>query len=96
MFSAEGLTLTAAEETADQLDTTVACRIRPPAQIAKGFGLSVTTGQRWIAIAERRDSGAGPAAVEVRELGRCNRLLEQENGILRRAAAYLAIHINPK
>jgi transposase-like protein len=32
----------------------------PLAQIAKDFGLSVTTLKRWIAIAERKESGAGP------------------------------------
>lgn len=31
----------------------------PLAQIAKDFWLSVTTLKRWIAIAERKDSGAG-------------------------------------
>jgi transposase len=36
----------------------------PLAQIAKDFGLSVTTLKRWIAIAERKESGAGPAAAE--------------------------------
>ena len=54
----------------------------PLAQIAKDFGLSVTTLKRWIAIAERKDSGAGPAAAEsaeMRELKKRNRLLEQEN-----------------
>ena len=42
----------------------------PLAQIAKDFGLSVTTLKRWIAIAERKDSRAGPAAesAEMREL----------------------------
>ncbi|WP_307427455.1 IS3 family transposase [Pseudarthrobacter defluvii] len=71
----------------------------PLAQIAKDFGLSVTTLKRWIAIAERKESGAGPAAAEsaeMRELKKRNRLLEQENEILRRAAAYLARDINPK
>ncbi|WP_420180849.1 IS3 family transposase [Paenarthrobacter sp. TA1.8] len=71
----------------------------PLAQIAKDFGLSVTTLKRWIAIAERKDSGAGPAgddSAEMRELKKRNRLLEQENEILRRAAAYLARDINPK
>jgi transposase len=49
--------------------------------------------------AERKDSGAVPAATEsaeMRELKKRNRLLEQENEILRRAAAYLARDINPK
>jgi transposase len=71
----------------------------PLAQIAKDFGLSVTTLKRWIAMAERKESGAGPAATEsaeMRELKKRNRLLEQENEILRRAAAYLARDINPK
>jgi transposase len=70
----------------------------PLAQIAKDFGLSVTTLKRWIAIAERKDSGVGPAAesAEMRELKKHKRLSEQENEILRRAAAYLARDINPK
>lgn len=59
----------------------------PLAQIAKDFGLSVTTLKRWIAIAERKEFGAGPAAAEsseMRDLKKRNRLLEQENEILRR------------
>jgi len=40
----------------------------PLAQIAKDFGLSVTTLKRWIAIAERKESGAGPAAAESAEM----------------------------
>ena len=70
----------------------------PLAQIAKDFGLSVTTLKRWIAIAERKEIGAAPAtagSAEIRELKKRNRLLEQENEILRRAAAYLARDINP-
>jgi transposase len=65
----------------------------------EGFRAAVTTLKRWIAIAERKDSGAGPAAAEsaeLQELKKRNRLLEQENEILRRAAAYLARDINPK
>ena len=70
----------------------------PLAQIAKDFGLSVTTLKRWVAIAERKGTGAVPAAesAEMRELKKRNRLLEKENEILRRAAAYLARDINPK
>jgi transposase len=72
----------------------------PLAQIAKDFGLSVTTLKRWITIAERKESGTagtvGADSAEVRELKKRNRLLEQENEILRRAAAYLARDINPK
>jgi transposase len=40
----------------------------PLAQIAKDFGLSVTTLKRWIAIAERKESGAGAAAAESAEM----------------------------
>ena len=71
----------------------------PLTQIAKDFGLSVTILKRWIAIAERKDCRADPPAAEaaeMRELKKPNRLLEQENEILRRAAAYLARDINPK
>ncbi len=35
----------------------------PLAQIAKDFRLSVPTLKRWIAITERKEAGAGPAAV---------------------------------
>ncbi len=35
----------------------------PLAQIAKDFGLSVTTLKRWVAIAKRKESGAGSCAV---------------------------------
>lgn len=71
----------------------------PLAQIAKDFGLAVTTLKRWIGIADRKDSGPGLAAAEsaeMRELKKRNRLLEQENEILCRAAAFLARDINPK
>lgn len=71
----------------------------PLAQVAKDFGLSVTTLKRWIAIAERMETGerlAPSESAEMRELKKRNRLLEQENEILRRAAAYLARDINPK
>lgn len=53
----------------------------PLSQIAKDFGLSVTTLKRWIAIAERKESGAGPAngdSAEMRELKKRNRLLEPD------------------
>lgn len=71
----------------------------PLAQIAKNFRLSVTTLKRWLTIADRKEIGSSRAAddsVEMRDLRKRNRLLGQENEILRRAAAYLARDINPK
>ena len=64
------------------------------AQVARDFGIHVTSLHGWIKKAQERD-GAGPGAsagqaVENRELRRRNRLLEQEVEVLRRAAAYLS------
>ena len=71
----------------------------PVAQIAKDFGISESCLHRWLQLADLED-GARPAgaveSVELRELRRRNRVLEQENEILRRAAAYFAKEINPK
>lgn len=63
-------------------------------QIAKDFGISESCLTNWIAIADRHD-GSKPAAAlsesgELREAKRRIRLLEQENEVLRRAAAYLS------
>jgi transposase len=63
-------------------------------QIAKGFGVHPMTLQKWLRRAEI-DEGAQPGqtrteSAELRELKRRNRLLEQENEVLRRAAAYVA------
>lgn len=63
-------------------------------QIAKDFGISSSCLQRWIkqeAVDEGREVGVSTdQAAENRELRRRNRLLEQENEVLRRAAAYLS------
>jgi transposase len=70
----------------------------PWRRLRRIWGFRVRTLKRWIAIAERKESGAGPAAAEsaeMRELKKRNRLLEQENEILRRGATYLARDINP-
>ena len=66
----------------------------PSAQIAKDFGISESCLRRWLERADIED-GARPGtttaeSVELRELKRRNRLLEQENEVLRRAAAYLS------
>jgi transposase-like protein len=72
------------------------------AQVARSFGVSESCLARWLRIADREDGlAAGPPAAgedsaEVRELRKRNRQLEQENEILRRAAAYFARDLLPK
>lgn len=63
-------------------------------QVAADFGISAATLQNWLHQADVED-GNRPGqtvdeAAEVRELRRRNRLLEQENEVLRKAAAYLS------
>jgi len=63
-------------------------------QVAKDFGISESCLHRWLAV-DDIERGARPGvmtseSVELRELRRRNRLLEQENEVLRRAAAYLS------
>jgi transposase len=66
----------------------------PLSQIAKDFGISESCLRNWLRRADVED-GHRPGqttaeSVELRELKRRNRLLEQENEVLRRAAAYLS------
>ena len=70
------------------------------AEIAKDFGVSESCLHRWLKIADT-DDGIRPGtttteSVELRELRKRNKLLEQETEILRRAAAYFAKEISPK
>lgn len=63
-------------------------------QIAKDFGISESCLTNWIKQSDV-EAGARPGVTaaesqELRELKRRNRLLEQENEVLRRAAAYLS------
>jgi transposase len=63
-------------------------------QIAADFGIHPMTLTKWMRQADV-DDGAKPGrstseSGELRELRRRNRLLEQENEVLRRAAAYLS------
>ena len=63
------------------------------AQIAKGFGIHVGTLDKWMRQA-RTAAGEPPDVTksdneELKELRKRNRLLEQENEVLRRAAAHL-------
>jgi transposase len=73
-------------------------------QVAKDFGVSESCLARWLRLADR-DDGIGVAAspsvkaverAELREAQKRIRLLEQENEILRRAAAYFAQAQLPK
>jgi transposase len=66
----------------------------PLSQIAKDFGISEGTLSNWLKKADIED-GHRPGLsesdrAELRELKKRNRLLEQENEVLRRAAAYLS------
>jgi transposase len=69
-------------------------------QIAKDFGVSEATLHNWMKRADVedgvRDGMTTADRTEMRGLKKRNRLLEQENYILRRAAAYLAQGGSPK
>ncbi|MCW2676705.1 MAG: family transposase [Modestobacter sp.] len=76
------------------------------AQVARDFGVSESCLQRWLKIADREDGlapptsgdrggGAKDESAELRGLRRRNKLLEQENEILRRATAYFARDVLP-
>lgn len=72
----------------------------PLSQIARDFGISDACLHRWLKREEIED-GTRPGltlaeAAEVRDLKKRNRLLEQENEVLRRAAIYLGQGVNPK
>ena len=69
-------------------------------QVAKDFGISESCLHRWLQQADI-DDGVKPGlsmseSRELRELKRRNRVLEQENEILRRAAAFFAKDTLPK
>ena len=62
--------------------------------VAADFGISESCLQNWLTQADRDDGvRSGPTGAELaenRELKKRLRLLEQENEVLRRAAAYLS------
>ena len=66
------------------------------AQVAKDFGISPSCLKRWLAIDERASARqpssarAGSESDALREANKRIKLLEQENEVLRRAAAYLS------
>ena len=72
----------------------------PLSQIAKDFGISESCLHRWLKLADIDDGVrpgvTGSESAELRELRRRNKTLEQENEILRRAAAYFARELPPK
>ena len=79
-------------------DVVRVARKREPGQklavIANDFGISESHPTNWMRQADVED-GARPGKTreessELRDLRRRNRLLEQENEVLRRAAAYLS------
>ena len=63
-------------------------------QIAEDFGISEGTLSNWMRAADVeegvRPGAASDAAEELKQLRRRTKLLEQENEVLRRAAAYLS------
>ena len=66
----------------------------PMTQIARDFGISEGCLHNWMKKADVEDGNrpgvTAKESVELRELKKRNRLLEQENEVLRRAAAYLS------
>ncbi len=66
------------------------------AQVAKDFGISPSCLKRWLTIDDRKSNSPSPAAraaneaEALREANKRIKLLEQENEVLRRAAAYLS------
>lgn len=73
----------------------------PLSQIARDFGTSEATLHNWLRKADVDDDGVRPGVTtaeseKLRALKRRNRLLEQENEILRRAAAFFARELPPK
>lgn len=72
----------------------------PLSQVARDFGISESCLHRWVRRAEieqgTREGLTLAEEAEIRELKKRNRLLEQENEVLRRAAIYLGQGVNPK
>ena len=66
----------------------------PLNQIARDFGISEGCLHNWMKKADVEDGNrpgvTAKESVQLRELKKRNRLLEQENEVLRRAAAYLS------
>jgi len=65
------------------------------AQIARDFGIAKSVLHRWMREADPASAGPGEG-VELAQARQRIRLLEQENEVLRRAAAYLSQANLPK
>jgi transposase len=65
-------------------------------QIARDFGVSEATLQNWLKKADGAVAKTPADDAELRDLKKQNRRLEQENEILRRAAAYFSQAVLPK
>ena len=75
-------------------------REQPLQQTAKDFGISESCLHRWLSLDEI-ETGDRPGvtkaeAAETRELKKRNKILEEENLILRRAAAFFAREMLPQ
>ncbi len=72
----------------------------PLRQVARDFGISEGCLHNWLKAADIEDGARPPLteseSVELRELRKRNKQLEQENEILRRAAAFFARELPPK
>ena len=69
--------------------------------VCRDLGISKSALSAWVHAAERENMGlpapsSSPEDARVRELMKRNRLLEQENEVLRRATAYFAQAHLPK
>ena len=73
---------------------------QPLRRVAEDFGVSESCLHRWLSLDEiergDRPGVTKAEAAELRELRKRNRILEEENLILRRAAAFFAKESLPK
>lgn len=82
------------KEFRDDVVAVVRTGYAPITPVARDFGISEATLHYWLKKAEIEE-GTPPGSTEaerkeLRETKKRNRLLEQENAVLRRAAAYLS------
>jgi transposase len=68
----------------------------PVARVARDFGISEACLHRWLKLADGAASGVPVESEELRKIKKRNSVLEQENEILRRAAAFFAKDCSPK